>query len=161
MILGIDTGTLTNGVVIYDEASKRVVKAVPECPHTETMRMLDGFAATRGLVVGEWFQSYGMGVGADTFQAIRWFGRFEQHAAHLGLVFESVTRVQVKTRLCHDSRAKDKNVNQAIRDLFGGNAICKGTKKAPGPLYGVSKHSYSALGVVLTYLAIHTDLELF
>jgi hypothetical protein len=42
-------------------------------------------------------------------------------------------------------RAKDPNVRQALLDKIGP----VGTKKNPGPLYGVSGHGWSALAVAV------------
>jgi hypothetical protein len=40
-------------------------------------------------------------------------------------------------------RAKDANIRQALIDKLG----AVGTKKAPGPLYGISGHLWAALAV--------------
>ena len=56
--------------------------------------------------------------------------------------------------LCKNNRAKDGNVRQAILDRYpatgGGKNPQVGTKKAPGPLYGVSGHAWQALAVAIT-----------
>ena len=59
--------------------------------------------------------------------------------------------------LCNSMRAKDSNIRQAILDRYpttgGGKCPQVGTKKEPGPLYGVSKDVWAAIGVGLTYQA--------
>jgi hypothetical protein len=43
-------------------------------------------------------------------------------------------------------RAKDQNIRQALIDRLGP----PGTKKNPGPTYGVTSHMWSALAVAVT-----------
>src|SRR5882724_6483336 len=79
------------------------------------------------LVIEE-VASYGMPVGREVFQTVFWAGRFCEafgsHRTHL------MPRLTVKMYLCHNSRAKDGNIRQALIDRFGP----QGTKKAPGAL---------------------------
>ena len=51
--------------------------------------------------------------------------------------------------LCKNNRAKDKNIRQALIDRFGPGKAAIGTKKAPGPLYGLKSHLWSALAVAV------------
>ena len=104
-------------------------------------------------VVCEWIQSYGMTVGKEVFHTCRWVGRFEQ-AVDGWRPFRLVYRRAVKLHLCNDTRAKDKNIRQAILDLYpatgGGKTPQIGTKESPGPLYGISSHMWAAVGLALT-----------
>lgn len=97
-------------------------------------------------VVIEKIASYGMAVGAEVFETVRWAGRFEQAAQPAPVV--RIPRLAVKLALCHDSRAKDANVRRAVIDRFGGDAAIK----KGGPLHGASKDVWAALAVGLTYL---------
>jgi hypothetical protein len=92
--------------------------------------------------------SYGMAVGAEVFQTCVEIGRFyETSARHTGEEnIQLVFRKDVKIHLCQSMRAKDPNIRQALLDRFG----AVGTKKAPGPLYGVKSHIWSALAVAVT-----------
>jgi len=73
-------------------------------------------------------------------------GRFaEVSRGSASLVF----RRDVKMHLCGSARAKDANIRQALLDRLGP----VGTKKAPGPLYGVKSHIWAALAVAVTYEA--------
>jgi hypothetical protein len=54
--------------------------------------------------------------------------------------------------LCGATKAKDSNIRQAIMDRYGSareKAI--GRKATPGPLYGVSKDIWAAIGVAITF----------
>ena len=99
------------------------------------------------LIAIEWISSYGMPVGAEVFDTCRWVGRFEE-AASLTLTpipVEMIPRCDVKLHLCNSARAKDANVRQALLDLIGP----RGTKKNPGPTYGITTHCWAALGVAV------------
>ena len=104
-------------------------------------------------VACEWIQSYGMTVGKEVFHTCRWVGRFEQ-AVDGWRPFRLVYRRAVKLHLCNDTRAKDKNIRQAILDMYpatgGGKTPQVGTKASPGPLYGISSHMWAAVGLALT-----------
>ena len=102
----------------------------------------------------EMIASYGMPVGKDVFETCKWIGRFEEIILSKGAELRLVYRKDVKMHLCNSTRAKDGNVRQAIIDLFpasgGGKTPQIGTKKEPGPLYGISNDVWAALGVALT-----------
>lgn len=101
----------------------------------------------------EMIASYGMAVGREVFETCVWIGRFMQWHNQPDNV-KLVYRKDVKLHLCGNSRAKDANIRQAIIDLFpatgAGNTPQIGTKKQPGPLYGISSHAWAALAVALT-----------
>lgn len=99
----------------------------------------------------EMVESFGMAVGKEVFQTVFWVGRLCEAACN-GAVgrFALVYRKDVKLNLCGNYRAKDANIRQALLDKLGP----QGTKKAPGPTYGISKHLWSALAVGVTYAEI-------
>jgi hypothetical protein len=74
-----------------------------------------------------------------------WIGRF-QEAWRFPSQVRKVYRQQVKLHLCGSPRAKDANIRQALLDKLGP----QGTKKAPGPTYGVKSHAWAALAVAVT-----------
>lgn len=122
--------------------------------NADVLTMLGGYGDPMigiplGAVVIEEIQSYGMAVGREIFDTVRWAGRFEQAAGPTPVVL--MPRRTVKLHLCGTSRAKDANVRQALLDRFGGNTVAVGRKAAPGPLYGVSKDVWSALALAVTY----------
>lgn len=105
------------------------------------------------LMVFEEMKSFGLPVGREVFTTIEWYGRFiEAFAGGDTTNVHRVTRHDVKMHLCGSVRAKDPNVRQALIDRFGATkqeAI--GTKGEPGPLHGISKDVWSALGVAVTF----------
>ena len=102
----------------------------------------------------EMIACYGMPVGSEVFDTCVWIGRFTERwsSSIPPASAEYVFRKDVKMNLCQNMRAKDANIRQALIDRFGGKEAGVGTKKAPGPLYGIKKDIWSALAVGLTYL---------
>ena len=163
-LLAIDPGTAESGVVVV---SGRVVREHATLPNADLLRMLrerQGSAAVFARAMGsgtplpfetvacEMVAHYGSGmaVGAEVFEAVSWIGRFQEAWESRGGVFVRVYRRDVKLHICGSATAKDGNVRQALLDLYGGDKAAKGTKKDPGPLYGVSGHQWQALAVAIT-----------
>lgn len=141
MILAIDPGTTESGWCVFDG---RVLAAGVEENARLLVMVRNGYANTDTLAI-EMFASMGMVVGQTVFETVRWIGRFQQAWRDPETV-RLVYRQQVKLHLCGQARAKDKNVRQALIDKLG----LVGTKKAPGPLYGVTSHAWSALAIAVT-----------
>jgi len=86
-----------------------------------------------------------------------------------------IPRHRVKSEICASPRAKDSNIRQALIDMYGGQDVAIGGKKCPkckgkrtvgkkqtpctectdgwrlppGPLHGITKHAWQALGVLV------------
>ena len=138
-ILAIDPGPLKSAFVRWD--GWRVI----DCAWTDNDEIRDVISMNRRkcTIAIEMIASYGMAVGADVFQTCVEIGRMQEVAEGRA---ELVFRRDVKLHLCGSARAKDPNIRQALLDRFGP----VGTKKAPGPLYGVKSHIWSALAVAVT-----------
>jgi hypothetical protein len=105
------------------------------------------------MLVLEMIASFGMPVGQPVFMTCVWIGRFIQIWTSHGGAHDLITRVKIKHHLCGSHRAKGANVRQALIDRFGPDkAKAIGTKKSPGPLYGVKDDVWSALAVGVTWL---------
>ena len=98
-------------------------------------------------VVIEMVACYGMPVGEEIFETVYWIGKYAMMAEYHGATVTRIKRQAVKLHLCHDSRAKDGNVIQALKDRFGG----KGTKAAPGWFYQVGGDVWQAYGLAIAY----------
>ncbi len=137
-ILAIDPGTeqsgwcLFNGTVLGSGVAPNA--AILTLPRATTMTLAIEMVA-----------SYGMPVGREVFETVRWIGRFQQ-AWHAPEEVRLIYRRDVKLHLCGSMRAKDPHVWQALLDKLGP----VGTKANPGPLYGVKSHARSALAVAVT-----------
>lgn len=158
-ILAIDPGPVLSAWVLYDagdllahgiddndnalENAERACLKV--CGHGKPDR-----------VIIEMIASYGMPVGASVFNTCVWIGRFiERCNLHHDWDNCLMYRKEVKMHLCNSMRAKDSNVRQALIDRFpatgGGKCPQIGIKSRPGPLYGVSRDIWAALGVAVTW----------
>jgi hypothetical protein len=138
--LGIDPGKVC-GFAVYDSDENRVV----DSNNVEPSCMLTYLAcASRYWHVSiEMIGHYGTGmsVGKDVFHTCLLIGRMVQIAPQAKLIL----RPTVKGIICGSARAKDGNVTQALKDQVGP----KGTKKQPGPTYGVKNHAWAALAVAV------------
>ena len=143
MILAIDPGTTHSGWCTYVDGKVwgggvtnnfDMLRHVIEPPWKED-----------DILAIEMVASYGMAVGKEVFETVRWIGRFQQAWRDPEAV-RLIYRRDVKLHLCGNMRAKDTNVWQALIDKLGP----VGTKAAPGPLYGVKSHARSAVAVAVT-----------
>ena len=144
MIVAIDPGTLKSGWCLYDNGK------VFECGVLDNDGILDLFPfftqKTRVLAV-EMVASYGMAVGRETFETVLWTGRFIQRwiDSCSGRCMK-VYRQDAKRCVCKTHKASDADIRAALVDRIGP----VGTKKHPGPLYGVKTHAWAALAVAVT-----------
>lgn len=136
-ILALDPGTTETGYCLFD--GNRVLEAGVE----DNKAMLSKvYAGKADLLAVEMIASYGMAVGREVFETCVWIGRYLQA---WGEPHRLIYRRDVKSHLCGSMKAKDTNIKQALIDKLGP----VGTKKNPGPLYGVKSHAWAALGVAV------------
>lgn len=142
LIYGVDPGTTETGWVLWD--GERVVRCGID-KNAVFLEQLRGHCQDAEPIpmFVEMIASYGMAVGFETFETCLWIGRFIEVWSVLEFPWHLCYRIKIKTHHCHSAKATDANINQAIRDKYG----VVGTKKNPGPLYGVRKHVWSALAV--------------
>ena len=136
-VLAIDPGTTESGWVLYDGS-------VIDSGVSQNEALIDQLAhEDADLMAVEMIASYGMAVGQDVFETCVWIGRFIQAAP---IPHKLITRQKVKLHVCKSPKAKDANIRQALIDKIGP----AGTKKSPGPTYGVKSHAWAALAVAVT-----------
>ncbi len=140
-IIAIDPGNVSSAVVVWD-GSKVVNKLY--AANEAVLYQLEQWENGAPCVI-EKIASFGMAVGETVFETVYWSGRFCQ--AYGPENVHRITRIAVKNHICHSSRAKDANIRQALIDRFG----IVGTKKNPGPLFGVSGDLWAALAVAVTW----------
>jgi hypothetical protein len=145
MLLAIDPGPEYSALVVWDGVS--IIQKL-YAPNRKILRELRPWRGETTCVI-ERVASYGMPVGEEVFETVYWSGRFAQ-AFGAGRV-SRIPRLQVKLHLCHDSRAKDANIRQALVDRFGGKDKAIGKKASPGPLYGIGGDLWSALAIAVMW----------
>ena len=141
-IVAIDPGPLKSALVIYDRISREILNHLYE-PNQLIRNHISNMLQADKLLVIEGIEGYGIVVGASIFATCRWTGIFEAswsgHVLLLG-------RKAIKSHLCGTTTAKDAHVREALLDKFGP----PGTKKTPGPTYGITGDKWAALAVAVT-----------
>lgn len=152
-ILAIDPGTYESGWIIIDQDYN--IKDFGVSYNHELLKWWNIFAKIDEIVI-EMFAAYGMPVGKTSFDTVIFTGMFYRKCKAIEIKTELMTRRSVKLNMCGSVRAKDANVNQAVKDKYqpygGGKDPHKGIKSNPGPLYGVTGHVFAALALGISYL---------
>lgn len=149
-VYAIDPGYEESALVVFD--GQRVLEHATLVNSELRQRLYRAY--DDAVLVVEQIASFGMPVGAEVFETVFWSGRFVE--AWAGVVeimpWHRVKRHEVKTALCGNQRAKDPHIRQALLDRFGpGREKAVGTKRSPGPLYGISGDEWAALAVAVTW----------
>lgn len=157
MILAIDPALGRTAYVLMNQQFKPVEFGIKE-----NFEMLDIMAEickrNKPIIVAiEMIACYGMAVSKTVFETCVWIGRFQQLAYSHGIPVEFVYRKDVKMNICGQMRAKDANVNQALRDRFGE----VGVKKNQGFFYGFKADIWAAYAVGVTWLDKEINNVLF
>jgi len=155
--LAIDPGTHKSAWAVVGDGN-----TVTQYGKRDNREVLDGLRHnlfgwhTVNLVVVEMMTSYGKPVGTEVFETLVWIGKFLE-AADKHHPATRISRREVKNHICRGHRKKnDSQVRTCLIERYGpdaNNAI--GTKKNPGPLYGVTGDVWAALAVGITYRELH------
>ena len=152
-LLAIDPGTTESGWVLLGEENN--IRDFGIDQNTELVALL---AVWKGYELAvEVIEARGMPLGHETIRTILWTGRFIQASPEPDAAL-LVERRRVKSYLCGSQQAKDANIRQALINLYpptgGGKVPQIGLKGNEGPLYGITKHAWAALGVAATVRGI-------
>jgi hypothetical protein len=174
IVCGIDPGTFKSGVICFDTDIERVTYS-SELRNEVVLSVLRQEGDFPAIDAYEWshlfienIESMGLAVGQSTFQTCFWIGRFIEAYEHgTGCSVHMVSRGDEKITICGASTyvnpetgkrkaVGDAEIRRALIERFpatgGGKTPQIGTKKQPGPLYGVTGHSWQALSVAITGL---------
>lgn len=141
-VLAIDPGTHESGYAVYMAGGVLSSGVIPNGEVLDLIRTTDA-----DMLAIEKIVNYGKAVGQETFDTCVWMGRMAQSWPCPDEVVW-VPRFDVKKYVCGTGRAKDPQVRDGLIRMIGP----QGTKKNPGPTYGVKSHAWSALGVAVTAL---------
>ena len=142
-IIAIDPGPTQSAYVVWDG------KEISELSIIDNEVFVLALGAWPGEpfpMVIEQIRSYGMAVGMTIFDTVFWSGRF--YEAWKGDCY-LIPRLQVKQHICHDSRANDSNIRQALIDRFEPALMPRQRPKSV--LKGLKKDLWSAAAIALTY----------
>lgn len=165
-VLGIDPGTTDSGVVMYDAESLVVLDAWTGFDNDALLIKIRSDYFGADVCAIEDIEAMGFAVGNTTLITCKWVGRFQEAWENFsGVKAHIISRGDEKIMICGCKTyrnpksgkvvgIKDPEIKAALKDRFpqtgGGKTPSVGTKKQPGPLFGVTKHAWSALAVVIT-----------
>ncbi len=151
-IIGIDPGE-TQSALVHIRITERgrvrrrtetEIIAHAELPNPDVPLWLRGAIETAigdaPNIVIERVQSYGMPVGREVFDTVRWAGRIEQVAMDAECPTWLLARTHVKRVLLGGPVGGDREVRAALRERFGESA-----------LRGVTRHKWAALAVAAAF----------
>ena len=144
IILGIDPGPKESAYVYYD--GKHII-AHDYRSNGDLLSLFFLSPPGHDIVVIEWIEGYGLTVGKETFETCYWVGRFSQADG----MAHRIGRKAIKSHLCNTTQARDRDIRMALIDKLGE----PGTKKKPGPTYGIVGDEWSALAVAVTWAETH------
>ena len=155
-LMAIDPGTTESAWVRFVGG---VVTGFAKEANDVVLNRVGLYAGPAALVVCEELECYGKVIGKSALQTARWCGRFEQKflggsTAVSHACWRYVPRRAVKLELCGTNAANDKAVRMAAADVYGGPEQAKGTKRAPGPLYGMRADCWQALALGITWMRL-------
>jgi len=156
VVIALDPGNTETAVVVLDKEDKKILfhaKISNEMMIVQLKEFETIYGKENCELAIEMVASYGMPVGRSVFDTCVWIGRY---IATWEGEFRLIVRKDVKMNICHSPKANDANIRQALMDRFGSTReLAIGTKKEPGPLYGVGNDERAALA--LAYTALETE----
>lgn len=154
MILAFDPGNEYTAYCLIDDDRRPV--EFGKVPNKDALVYVYHHAGDTRIeaVVIEMVASYGMAVGKSVFETCVMIGRLTEAAEMSYFPVDYIYRIEEKTTICHDSKAKDSNIRQALIDRFAQHDLKngKGTKKNPDWFYGFAKDEWAAYAVGTTWL---------
>ena len=143
IILGIDPGPTSSAAVLWNTKSEEVKASWTE----ENNLFREKLIAVRdtdppGICVIEGITFYGKVLNVSTFHTLMFIGRLQEiFYGYYKIVYFS----DIAYYFCGSRRGvKTSNINAVLLSRYK-----KGTKKQPGPLYGVKGHEMSALAAAI------------
>lgn len=158
--IAIDPGNAETAIVVVEIETKKILFSA-KLPNTQARSTLGElyvkYGGDWGNVAIEMIASYGMPVGKSVFDTCLWIGRYIEICGSARLI----TRIMVKSHMCHSAKATDANIRQALMDRYGSTKEAAiGTKKMPGPMYGMGNDERAALAVALTAIETRQEYEM-
>lgn len=158
MILAIDPGNRESGFVLLNSTNLFPVRH-GKMENNALVDYLDDYIRQYSVtdLAIEMVESYGMPVGREVFDTVRWIGRFEERYGQQIPYVRLIYRHEEKISICHSAKANDAAIRQALVDRFapGEPNYGKGTKARPGWFYGFKADVWQAYAVGVTYYELY------
>jgi hypothetical protein len=146
IITGIDPGPESSAYVSWDGAKIVAHGEKTNRDLLDSVNLQMQFGVAPDVVVIEQIRGFGVLAGDKLFDTCFWSGRFYQ-AWGEGLC-HMLPRKKAIAHLCGTgARGGDRFVREALIARIGE----QGSRKQPGPTFGISGHKWSALAVAVTY----------
>lgn len=145
MFMGIDPGPNSYAFVLWDG---RAILSSGECSLSDDFPLSD---TERPIAAVEDFVTY-RPIAKEGRETIKMIGSLRVLFGAFHLQWVEIPRADVLRHLTGGTKGGDTALRQAIYDRFGGSRrAAVGTKKEPGPLYGLAgSHKFAALAVAIT-----------
>lgn len=140
LILGIDAGSQTHGVVVFNSFLGESIYAEPALSLKELCDINGKFKA---VIIEDYDQIHGS-VGHEVLDTVRNIGRIDLHFKQMGHMVHLVGRGAIKKRLDTPKKGCDTFIAKTMREHY---PKIKYTPK-------VGKHCYPALAAIHTYLSL-------
>lgn len=146
-LIGVDTGTEQTAMCLCQLPTLKPIEHV-KVPNAEAERLIEYWICkSKNTVVAiELLENHGMPIGQTTIQTIIEIGRIQQICENNFVRWILIKRSQEKMTICHNPKAKDSNIRQALIDIYGG----KGTKANKGWFYGFKADEWQAYAIAHT-----------
>ena len=153
-LLAIDPGNEFSGYVIVDKYTYKPIDfgKINNYDMKGKIRLADCISVIE--MIGHY--GTGMAAGKTVYETCLWIGRFIETICDCNMPEpELIKRATVKAHICGQSKAKDGNVIQALKDRFGD----KGTKANPGFFFGFSKDAWQAFALAVYWIDTNKDTK--
>lgn len=148
-ILAIDPGDTHSGWVLLEPAKSKVIRFGNHEPNEEVMEEVQAVHPKSTILVIELFRANGQPLYSQLIDTAFWAGRFAQEWPHH---WETLLRPAVCYHLTGLRTGGDKRVRSALIERWGGGPTgAIGKKGSEGPLYGIAKDGWQALGCAVAY----------
>ncbi len=148
-VIGIDPGPKEHAAVMLHKGKAITLSSLDDGEIAATFTIL---GVDEAIVAYEQFAPYGSSLDDGSLRTIFETGRLVSRLQKFPRIrCVGLRRQQVKRYLVGRAACGDPQVRGALIERFGPTKeLAVGTKKAPGPLYGISGHHWAALAVAVT-----------
>lgn len=150
-VIGIDPGPESSSYVLWDGG---LVIEHGDAGNHDLLQSLEMPARCFNIVPPdhcaiEQMRGFGIMASDGMFDTCAWSGRFLQAFGEERTTW--MPRKAVAKHVCGSGGiSHDKFIREALITRFGGKEAI-GSKKAPGPLYGIAGHKWAALAIAVTW----------
>lgn len=155
IIFAIDPGSTESGWVVFDTQKREVLHSGNhENERVKQLMHSLGKTGSASLLLCERPELIGQQIWHQILDTCMWVGKFTESWNGEHILYK---RNDVKRTLL--GRINVPNSDGAVRQYCLNHFGEPGTKKNPGPTYGVTKHAWQALGLVATWEELQSQIR--